>query len=98
MFAARWLLPSDSANPGQPDAFPNLFMAPCQGSRVTSIATSMPACPVDVDFTFTAGMAGRGRGRWKRQYGSCLACQEVASSLDVDARVPAPSMRDFNEA
>ena len=70
------LVTSDSANPGQPDAFPNLFMAPRQGSRETSV--DIHACmPSRCRFHFHLGNSRKeGRGRWKRQYGSCLACQD----------------------
>ena len=61
MFVVRWFVIRDSANPGQTDAFPNLFMAPRQGSRGTSI--DIHACmPSPCRFHFHRGNSRKGGG------------------------------------
>ena len=76
------LVTSDSANPGQPYAFPFYSWHRVRDpGRLRP--TSMPACPVDVDFTFTAGTAGR-KGREGGRGNTVRASRaKIASSLDA---------------
>ena len=87
------LVTSDSANPGQPDAFPNLFMAPRQGSRETSV--DIHACmPSRCRFHFHRGNS-RKEGRPEGGRGNTVRASraKIASSLDADARACAAYAR-----
>ena len=82
----------DSANPGQTDAFPNLFMAPRQGSQGTSIDIHACIMPSPCRFHFHRGNSGKGGGG--REGNTVRASRaKIASSLGVDARACAAYAR-----